>query len=503
MRRPRGHFSLAALPHPDVVGVDGEPSAPASSIVQIRSTPSEQRGGASGHYGFVQTSESQDQALAPRLAALASSPSPRPARALPLGSFDPLDEQGKRRDLRKMKLVATGFLGGATVVFLVGSYLAVTLGLGWAGYLQAAGEAGMVGALADWFAVTALFRRPLGLPIPHTAIIPTKKDMIGDSLGDFVGENFLAEAVVRDKLDRVGVSSRVGSWIGRPENADRVTAELATAARGVVTVLRDEDVQEVIEQVLVRKLLERPIGPPLGTVLEGVLADGAHHRLVDLACDRAYDWITANQEMVQRVVQDRAPNWTPRFLDGIVADRVFAEVQNFAWAIKTDPEHPMRKAIDAYLVEFAGDLQRDPATIERAEQIKQQVIDHPEVQRFIGQAWGTVKRIILDAAADPSSALRVRVRDGLVALGARLGDDPELRAKIDGWLADVAGYVVRHYRGEITTVITETVARWDAAETSKKIELQVGPDLQWIRINGTVVGALAGLVIYAIAQLLF
>ncbi|MBN9112675.1 MAG: DUF445 domain-containing protein [Pseudonocardia sp.] len=421
---------------------------------------------------------------------------------MPLGAFGPIDDSIKRRDLRRMKLVATGFLVAATIVFLVGRYLELHVGAGW-GYMRSAGEAGMVGALADWFAVTALFRRPLSLPIPHTAIIPTKKDQIGGSLGDFVGENFLSEAVVRDKLERVGISSRVASWISQPANADRITAELSTAARGIVTVLRDEDVQDVIEQVLVRKLLEKPIGPPLGKILEGILADGSHRRLVDLVCDRAYDWVTANQSTVLRVVQDRAPGWTPRFVDEMLADKVFSEVQNFAWAVKTDPEHPMRKAVDTFLVEFAGDLQTDEATIARAEQIKQQVVDHPDVQAFIGQAWGTVKRMILDAADDPSSALRTRVRDGILSFGHRLENDAELRGKIDGWVADAAGYVVRHYRGEITTLITDTVARWDAEETSRKIELQVGRDLQFIRINGTVVGALAGLVIYAISQLIF
>jgi uncharacterized membrane-anchored protein YjiN (DUF445 family) len=417
--------------------------------------------------------------------------------------FGHIDSATRAKDLQKMKRLATGLLLVATVIFLVSRWWEVNDGPGWIGYVRAMAEAGMVGALADWFAVTALFRRPLGLPIPHTAIIPTKKDMIGDSLGDFVGENFLSEDVVRDKLARVEVSSRVGAWIGQEANADRITAELATAARGVVTVLRDDDVQEVIEQVLVRKLMDKQIGPPLGTVLEGVLADGSHHRLVDLVCDRAYDWVVANQEMVLRIVHERAPSWSPRFIDDLVADKLFLEVQNFAWAVKTDPEHPLRKAIDTFLVEFATDLQSDPDTIERAEKIKQQIVGHPDVQKFIGQAWGTVKGLILDAAADPSSALRMRVRDGLVSFGTRLSSDPELRSKLDGWLADAAGYVVRHYRGEITTLITDTVSRWDAEETSRKVELQVGRDLQFIRINGTVVGALAGLVIYTVGQVAF
>jgi uncharacterized membrane-anchored protein YjiN (DUF445 family) len=424
-----------------------------------------------------------------------------PARSTPVG-LDSLDTATKRRDLRRMKLVATGFLVGATVIFLAAHLWLASGGPGWVGYVKAAAEAGMVGALADWFAVTALFRRPLGLPIPHTAIIPTKKDQIGDSLGDFVGSNFLAEDVVRDKLHRTELPRRLGGWLAEPANAERVTAELATAARGAVTVLRDEDVQEVVEQVVVRQLMSQQWGPPLGKVLAGVLADGTHHRLVDLVCDRAYDWVRSNHDLVMRVVADHAPTWSPKFVDAMIADKVFAEVLAFAWAVKTEPEHPMRKAVDKFLVEFAHDLQHDPATIERAEAIKHQFVEHPDVQRLIGKAWTTVKTMILDAAADPSSALRRRVAEGLAGLGHRLHTDPEFRAKFDGWLEDAAGYVVRHYRAEITTLITDTVARWDAHETSRKVELQVGRDLQFIRINGTVVGSLAGLLIYAVSQLL-
>jgi len=414
-----------------------------------------------------------------------------------------MDEQARARDLRRMKAFATGLLLGATVVFLLARWWEVNDGPTWVAYVRAAAEAAMIGALADWFAVTALFKRPLGLPIPHTAIIPTKKDVIGDSLGDFIGDNFLAEHVVRDKLDRARIPARLAEWVAQPANAERVTAELATAARGVVTVLRDDEVQAVIEQVLVRRLVEQPIGPPLGVVLDGVLADGTHHRLVDLVADRVHEWVTTNHDMVLRIVHDRAPGWTPRFVDELVADRVFLEARNFTWAVKTDQGHPMRLALDKFLGEFAKDLQRDPATMERVDRIKQQFFEHPDVQKVIGLAWGTVKKLVLDAAEDPSSELRRRVRDGLVAFGRRVDEDRELLAKIDRWVGDAAGYVVRHYNREITTLITDTVERWDAKETSRKIELQVGRDLQFIRINGTVVGALAGVVIYAVAQLLF
>ncbi|MFC4001781.1 DUF445 domain-containing protein [Prauserella oleivorans] len=412
-------------------------------------------------------------------------------------------EEAKRRGLRRMKLVALSFLLGATVVFLLTSWAQSAGWTGWVGYVRAAAEAGMVGALADWFAVTALFRHPLGIKIPHTAIIPHKKDVLGDSLGEFVGSNFLAEPVVRDKLRRVEASRRVGEWLAKPENAERATAELATVVRGAVTVLRDEDVQAVMEQAVVRRVVDREWGPPLGKLLEQVLSDGAHYRLVDLMCDRAYEWVRTNHSTVLRVVSERAPSWSPRFVDEMLADKVYGEVLAFAWAVKTDVNHPMRLALDRFLGEFAQDLQKDAETMARAEQIKQQLIQHPEVQKLIGSAWATAKDMLLTAAEDPSSELRRRVREGLRSLGKRLTSDPAMAGKVDGWVEDAAAYAATNYSREITTIITDTVERWDAEETSRKIELQVGRDLQFIRINGTVVGALAGLVIYTVAQLLF
>ncbi|MGH3973374.1 MAG: DUF445 domain-containing protein [Pseudonocardiaceae bacterium] len=411
-----------------------------------------------------------------------------------------LNEQDKQRDLRRMKAVALSFLLGAAVVYVVARLNEDAAP--WVGYVRAMAEAGMVGALADWFAVTALFRHPLRLPIPHTAIIPRKKDELGVNLGDFVGSNFIAEQVVLDKLRRVGVSGRLGRWLAQPRHAERVTEELSTAVRAAVTVLRDDDVQAVLENAVVKRFVEQPWGPPLGRLLGQLLTDGEHHKLVDLVAERAYEWVRDNHGAVLRVVSQRLPGWSPRFVDELVADKLYAEVLAFAWAVHSDPDHAMRKAVDTFLMEFAQDLRTDPATIERAEAIKQQVLAHPEVQTLVGSAWGTAKKMLLEAAEDPSSELRRRVRDGLLALGLRLTSDAELRSKVDTWLEGVARYVVSNYRGEITTLITDTVQRWDAEETSRKVELQIGRDLQFIRINGTVVGALAGLAIHTISQFL-
>jgi uncharacterized membrane-anchored protein YjiN (DUF445 family) len=424
---------------------------------------------------------------------------PRPAGGSGLTGL--ADDESKRARLRRMKVVATGFLVGAAVVWIVFLAWERHGGPPVAGYVRAAAEAGMVGAFADWFAVTALFRHPLGLKIPHTAIIPRKKDQLGDSLSDFVGENFLSVPVVSEKLRSARIANRAGAWLSRRENAERVTGEAATVVRGAVAVLRDDEVQAVIDQAVTRRVVAQQWGPPMGRLLAGILEDGSHHRVVDLICDRAYDWVRGNYDTVMTLVSKQAPSWSPRFVEGLIGDRLYAEALSFAWAVKSDPDHPMRKAIDRFLTSFAGDLQHEPETIERVESIKMQLLEHPDVQGLISRAWATGKAMILDAAEDPSSELRRRVTDGVTRFGERMVLDEALREKVDAWIVDAAAYVVTRYATEITTLISDTVKRWDGPETSRKIELQVGRDLQFIRINGTVVGALAGLIIYTIGEL--
>ena len=415
---------------------------------------------------------------------------------------DFVDDPEKRTRLRRMKAVALSFLFGAAIIWIVFLLWERNGGPAFTGYVRAAAEAGMVGGLADWFAVTALFRHPLGIKIPHTALIPRKKDQLGASLSGFIGENFLAPKVVGEKLRAARISARLGGWLTTPGNASRVTGELATVVRGAVTVLRDDEIQAVVDQAVTRRVVAQPWGPPMGRLLAGVLDDGSHRRVVDLICDRAYDWVRDNHDTVMALVSKQAPSWSPRFVDGLIGDRLYAEALSFAWAVKSDPDHAMRKAVDRFLVSFAADLQDDPDTNARVEDIKRQLLEHPEVQALISRAWATGKAMLLDAAEDPSSQLRLKVTDGVARFGERLDTDPELRDKIDGWIVDAAGYVVGRYSSEISTLISDTVARWDGPETSRKIELQVGRDLQFIRINGTLVGALAGLVIYTVGELL-
>jgi uncharacterized membrane-anchored protein YjiN (DUF445 family) len=416
-------------------------------------------------------------------------------------AFTAADEV-RQRGVRRMKLIATGALAAMAAVFVLATWAGAAGAGAWTGYVAAAAEAGMVGALADWFAVTALFKRPMGLPIPHTAIIPTKKDQLGRTLGDFVGENFLSEEVVRVRLRAVGLGSRLGGWLAEPEHADRVTAELATALRGALTVLRDADVQAVVGEAVTRRAETQEIAPGLGRMLEKVVADGGHRRVVDLVCVRACEWLERHSDSVMEAVSGGAPGWTPRFVDRKVGDRVYRELLRFVTEMRDAPQHPARGAVDRFLTDFAADLRNDPETRERVERLKRDVLGRGEVQDLIASTWSSVRAMIVAAAEDERSELRVRARASLLSLGRRMSEDARLQGKVDSWVEGAAAHVVTTYRDELTSLITETVAGWDADHTSRKIEAHIGRDLQFIRINGTVVGALAGLAIYACAHAL-
>ena len=403
-----------------------------------------------------------------------------------------------------MKVVALSFLVGATGVFL-GCRWAQSAGITgtWIGYVGAAGEAGMVGALADWFAVTALFKHPLGIPIPHTAIIKRKKDQLGEGLGTFVRENFLSPQVVETKLRDAQIPGRLGKWLSDTTHAQRVAAETATVLRVLVELLRDDDVQHVIDRMIVRRIAEPQWGPPVGRVLATLLAEHRQEALIQLLADRAFQWSLNAGEVIQRVVERDSPGWSPRFIDHLVGDRIHRELMDFTDKVRRNPDHELRRSATRFLFEFADDLQHDEATIARAEAVKEQLMAREEVANAAATAWKTLKRLVLEGVDDPSSALRTRVTDAVVRIGESLRDDADLRDKVDSWIVRAAEHLVAQYGVEITAIITDTIERWDADEASRRIELHVGRDLQFIRINGTVVGSLAGLVIYAIAQLLF
>lgn len=403
----------------------------------------------------------------------------------------------RRSALRRMKVLATSLLVVSAVVFAIA--FALEDRYPWLGYVRAAAEGAMVGALADWFAVTALFRHPLGLRIPHTAIIPNRKDEIGVSLGEFVEENFLSDEVVRSKLATFSVADRLGAWLADPKNAERASAEGAVMAQGLLRFLSDRDVESLIERLAREHLFEKEWAPALGRMGSELVAADQQRAVVDALVEAAETWLAEHPDALDAVVSTRIPRWVPGFARDFADDRAHRELTKLLQAVKEDPEHPLRLAIDGYLDDLTDRLQHDPAMSARVEQIKAEFLESPRLRSFAGQLWEAAKTTLAEALADPASELRSAATSALVDVGSRLSNDRMLATKIDAWIADAAGYAVQKYRHDLASVISDTVQRWDARETTQKIELQVGRDLQFIRINGTVVGALAGVGIYAIA----
>ncbi|WP_246142694.1 DUF445 domain-containing protein [Nocardioides rubriscoriae] len=398
----------------------------------------------------------------------------------------------RRRALRQMRTVAVSLL-----LFAAAVYVATLNRDGVLGFVNAGAEASMVGAIADWFAVTALFRHPLGLPIPHTALIPRRKDELGRGLQDFVGENFLQEAIIRERLGAAGIAARAGQWLADDVNARRVVDEVAEVACIALGKVRDEHVEALVTEALVPRFGEEPIAPLLGGLLAEAVRDDVHHGLVDLALGELHDWLEANPRTVQDVLGERAPWWAPDSLNERVTARAHVEIVRWVGDIRQDPQHRARRALDSLLARLAEDLLSDAGTQERAERLKDRLLEHPAVVKTGVSLWQALQRALQSSLADPEGAVRRRLLIEVRAFSARLGSDAALRERLDRHAADAAVFVVERYGNDLTAVITHTIERWDGKEAAERIELHVGRDLQFIRINGTIVGGLVGVLIHA------
>jgi uncharacterized membrane-anchored protein YjiN (DUF445 family) len=402
--------------------------------------------------------------------------------------------------LRRMKIIAVGLLVVAAIVYVLCRTLAHGHG-GW-GYLQAAAEASMVGGLADWFAVTALFRHPLGLPIPHTAIIPRKKDEIGEGLAGFVSDHFLTADIVGERVAMARVPQRVGEWLADPAHAQQVAEELSNAVVGMASVLHDDELRNAVAAFADKWLREIDVAPHLARLLDAVCDSGQHQAALTAGLRGTIRFLDANRAVFRQRLADESPEWVPEWVDDRVFAKGFSALQSFLADVAADDTHDLRKTFDVQLRDLADRLRNDPEQAARIEAAKVELLDRPDVRDWLTTLWTNLKKFIIDGAADPNSDLRRSVQSLTVRAGEALRDDPAMGAKIDEVLQRVSAHVVTNYAADLAGVISATVERWDTQETSRRLELQVGRDLQFIRINGTVVGSLAGLIIYAVSQLL-
>ncbi len=413
------------------------------------------------------------------------------------------DDEIRRVRLVQMKRVATIMLVVVAAVFVVARLFEARYP--WLGYLRAFAEAAMVGGIADWFAVTALFRHPLGIPIPHTAIVPSRKDRIGTALGNFVQRNFLTREVVASKLAAMKLGERGAQWLARPENSRRLARAAAHGLSGAVSVMRDEDVQELVDRGIVSRLRRMQAAPLAAKTFELLTADGRHQALLDDALRLAARFLDENEALIRDRIRKESPWWVPGAVENRLGDKIVSGVESTLVAVAADPAHPLRKRYDEAVEKFVANLRENPDTIARAEQIKLDVLNHPSVAEFSREVWGDVKSRLAGYAeklADETEAEPDQLERWLAGLGQKVLEDPALAEKVNGWVVELVTYSVEQAREEVAKLIATTVAAWDADATSRKIELQIGRDLQFIRINGTLVGGLVGLLLYVFGKAL-
>ncbi len=409
------------------------------------------------------------------------------------------DDLERQRSLRRMKGVALSLLVLAAVVYIIATVAGAD---GAWGYVQAFAEAAMVGALADWFAVTALFRHPLGIPIPHTAIVPRRKDQIGRSLGTFVEENFLTDDVLAARLAEAEVGRHLGEWLSDPAHAARAAEVLGEAARGALDVLDDDEVRSGVEAMVRRRLEDTTASPVAGRLLDASIDHGYHQQLLDAAIVGLARFLGDNRETFRARIYNESPWWVPEALDDRVLDKIYDVLGRFLADLRGDQRHQLRAAFDQRARDLAWRLKHDPTLEAQGEELKHEMLDHPSFPEWVGSLSSGTKQALVEATDDPDGEIRVRTAQALQQLGERLTGDAELRAKVDGWAERILLQLLDRYRSEASDLIAATVDRWDADVTARRVELQVGRDLQFIRINGTLVGGLAGLTIHALSHLL-
>jgi uncharacterized membrane-anchored protein YjiN (DUF445 family) len=401
------------------------------------------------------------------------------------------DEAIRQAALDTMKRRATLLLAGATVLFIVTR--AFESRYPWIGIIRATMEAAMVGGLADWFAVTALFRHPLGIPIPHTAIVPSRKDRVGRTLGAFVQRNFLTREVIEFRLRSLQVGKRLAEWLADPVNARTISR--------TAQMLRDDDVQEVLDRSLAKRVRSMHLAPLLGKVLTVMTEDDRHQEVLDEVIVLASNTVNENSDLIRERIEQETPWWLPSAVDEKIFKRVLGAIQRLLSELSADREHPLRGRFDESLHRFIDRLNTSPEFAARVDAWKEDFLDNEAARRFSQSMWEEAKDALARYAEHPGPATPNAIETALVTFGQKAMDDPELMAKMDSFAVDIAVFLVARYQDEVADLIASTVASWDPELTSRRVELAIGRDLQFIRINGTIVGGLAGLVIYLLSKL--
>jgi uncharacterized membrane-anchored protein YjiN (DUF445 family) len=411
------------------------------------------------------------------------------------------DERRHAR-LRRARRQATGLLVAVAVAAVALRLVTDDHDGNLAGYAIAALDAAMVGGLADWFAVTALFRHPAGVPIPHTAIIAERKDSFAETLGDFVQEHLLTRDAIVERVHTARPAARTAAWLSEPDNASRLAGHLLDASVTLVDLLKDDEVHKAIEEAVRDRIDRTPLAPLAGKALEVATQDDHHQEVLDVLLRAVDRFLRDNRSNLRARFGSEAPWWLPETVEDRVFDRLVDGVHKVLHDVAANPQHELRRDFDARVRRLAADLQTSPELRARGEDLKRDLLEQPELRQWTAAVWRDLKASLRAQADDPAAPLQRRLATAIAAFGARLSEDPALARRVDEAVEGGARYVSEQFHDEIAAMISGAIARWDGREAATRLELLLGPDLQFIRINGTVVGGLAGLLIYAVSQAL-
>jgi uncharacterized membrane-anchored protein YjiN (DUF445 family) len=405
-------------------------------------------------------------------------------------------EAERAQHLKRMQRFATGLLVAMIGVFVAASLLRPRYPA--LGIVEAFAEAAMIGGLADWFAVVALFRHPLGLPIPHTAIVPSRKNEIGRALARFIRDHFMIRETVERRLERVNLAGRLGHWLARENNARLLSRDAGVALDWLMRAVDSAELRKALKTSLREALDQVPVNVALGTLVDVLIAGNHAQALIDQLVSFGREQLDRNKEQIRARIRDRSPWWLPKFVDEEIYDQLVREFERILSEIGENPRHPARAEFNERLRALKQSLDVDAELIEKGQRLWDELMDHPAVHRYLQDLWERIRGYLHTSFTAPSSALRLGIEQELRNVGETLSRDAAVGDKLNRWLREVLVYFVENYRDPLSEIVSETVEQWDASATSQRIELHIGRDLQFIRVNGTVVGGLVGVVIYLV-----